>query len=109
MLAALLALLSASSGMLLVLLLWPCNPASGVKRLLQGSLSLGFGLGLFSIIFMLAGACDGKHLLIADLSVFAMLLAGCLYKRRRTPASNPVFLTNAKLDPNWLLFVLRIA
>lgn len=109
MLAALLALLSASSGMLLVLLLWPRNPASAVKWLLQGSLSLGFGLGLFSIIFMLSRASNGKHLLVADLAVFALLLAGCLYKRRRTLGVNPVSVTNAKANPNWLLFVLRMA
>lgn len=108
MLAALLALLCASSGALVVALLWPRDFALGRKRLLQGSLSLGFGLGLFSIIFILSRASGGKNLLAIDFAVFALLLAGYLYRNRLTVVTT-IPLSNEKTDPNWLLVVLRAA
>ena len=109
MLAALLVLLCASSGALLVALLWPRNPVLGANRLLQASLSSGFGLGLFSIIFMLSGASEGKGLLAIDLAVFALLLAGYLYRSYLAPVVSPIPLAKEKTESGWLLLILRAA
>ena len=109
MLAALLALLCASSGVLLVLLLWPRGSTLGVSRLLQCCLSLGFGLGLFSIIFMMSRASGGKNLVAIDLAVFALLLVGHLYRKRLTPVVSTIPRAKEKTEPGWLLLVLRAA
>jgi dolichyl-phosphate-mannose-protein mannosyltransferase len=109
MLAALLALLCAASGVLLVLLLWPCAFALSVNLLLQGSLSLGLGLGLFSVIFVLSRASGGKNLLAVDLAVIVLLLAGYLYRRNRTADISTMPPSNEKTVPDWLLIVLRVA
>ncbi len=113
MLAALLALLCAASGVLLVLLLWPRECALSVNLLLKGSLSLGFGVGVFSVIFLVSRACGGKNLLAVDLAVFVLLLAGYLFQRSRTGVvtalSFSLSLSNEKTAPGWLLVVLRAA
>lgn len=109
--ATLLALFCAASGLLLVLLLWPRESALKVNGLLLGSLSLGFGLGLFSIIFILSRPAGGQHLLAIDLAVFALLLGGYLYKKkgRDTAVVDAVSLSSEKTDPYWLLLALRAA
>ena len=109
MLAALLALLCLASGVFLVVLLWPSGSAMCLNWLLQGSLSFGFGLGLFSVVFMLSRASGGKNLLAIDLAVFALLLAGYLYRSRRTAVVSTVAFSNENTDPDWLLLVLRAA
>ena len=107
--AALLALLCAASGVVLVLSLWPYESALRVNLLLKGSLSLGLGLGLFSVIFMLSRASRGKNLLAIDLAVFALLLAGYLYRSSRTAVVTTIPLSNEKMAPDWLGLVLRAA
>lgn len=109
MLAALLALLCAATGLLLVLLLWPRESALKANWLLQGSLSLGCGLGLFSVIFMLPRATGGQYLLAIDLVVFALLLAGYLYRNRLPAVTTTVSLSSEELDPHWLPLILRAA
>jgi dolichyl-phosphate-mannose-protein mannosyltransferase len=103
------ALLCAASGGLLVVLFWPRNSALGVNWLLQGSLSFGFGLGLFSVIFMLSGASGGKDLLAIDLAAFALLLAGYLYRRSCTTVSTSILICDEKRALHGLLLVLRAA
>lgn len=109
MLAALLALLCAGSGVLVVLLLWPRKSALRSNWLLQSSLSLGFGLGLFSVIFMLWRAFVGRNLFAIDLAVFGLLVAGYVYKSRRAAVVITIPVSSEKPDPGWLLFVLRAA
>lgn len=109
MLAVLLALLCAASGVLLVLLLWHRESALKWNWLLQGSLSLGFGLGLFSVIFMLCRAAGGQRLLAIDLVAFALLLAGYLFKRRHTAVVTLAPLPSEETDSHWLPPVLRSA
>lgn len=111
MLAALLALFCVASGLLLVLLAWPRESASKLNLLLQGSLSMGLGLGLFSIIYMLSGVATRKRLLAIDFAVFALALAAYLRKRNRDPSDviADASFTNEKADPGWLLLVLRAA
>jgi len=109
MLAALLALLCAASGVLLVLLLWPRESALGMNWLLQGCLGLGCGLGLFSVIFFVSRASGSTNLLVVDFAVFALLLAGYVFRRRRTAVVTTTHLSDEKTDPDWLLLVLRAA
>src|SRR5579859_1378630 len=109
MLAALLTLLCAANGLLLVLLLWPHESASSANWLLQGCLSLGFGLGLFSVVFMLSRASGGQHLLAIDLAAFALLLAGYLYKNKRGYPAVTVPHSSGETDRHWLVLVLRAA
>jgi|SRR5579862_5328283 len=109
MLVALLTLLGAANGLLLVLLLWPHESASSANWLLQGCLSLGFGLGLFSVVFMLSRASAGQHLLAIDLAAFALLLAGYLYKNKRGYPAVTVSHSSGEADPHWLVLVLRAA
>lgn len=108
MLAALLALLCAASGALFVLLFWPRCLAFGTNWMLQACLSLGFGLGLFSIVFMLSRA-SGSSLLAVDLAVFALLLADYLYRIRSTGVVATPSPPRESTDSNWLLLVLRAA
>lgn len=107
--AALLALLCAASGLLLVLLLWPRQSPRNVNWLLQGCLSLGFGLGLFSVVFMLSRASGGQHLLGINLAVFALLLAGYLHKNKRNYIPITIPLSSEETHSRWLLLVLRAA
>lgn len=109
MLPALLAVLCVATGLLLVLLLWPRESAVKADWLLQGSLSLGCGLGLFSIILMLCRATGGQHLLAIDLVVFALLLAGYLYRNRLPAVITTVSLCGQKPDPHRRPVVLRAA
>ncbi len=109
MLAALLVLLCAASGVLLVLLLWPRESAGGANRLLQGSLSLGFGVGLSSVIFFWSRASGGNNPLAADLDAFVLLLAGYFFRRKRAAVVTTISLSHEKKAPGWLLLVLRAA
>src|SRR5579863_9278249 len=110
MLAALLALVCAASGVLFVRLLWPRESDWTRNWLLPGFLSFGFGLGLFSIIFILSRAASAHGLLAVDLSAFALLLAGYVYQRKRSrPTVPPVSFSTEKLDTDSFLLVLRIA
>lgn len=106
MLAALLALLCAASGMLLVLLLWPRESVLKGNWLFPGSLSFGFGLGLCSIVFMVWRAFVGRNLFAIDVAVFALLLAGYIYKRRIAVVTT-IPVSNEKTDSFRLLLVLR--
>ena len=109
--AALLALVCAASGLLLVLLLWPRESAFKLNWLLQGSLSMGLGLGLFSIIYILSGVATQKRLLAIDFAVSALLLAASLRKRNRKPCATiaAASFSSQKTGPTWLLLVLRAA
>ena len=55
--------------------------------LLMASLSVGFGLGVFSIVFFLNRVLGSKHFLITDVSAFAALLGIAALFRRRTSES----------------------
>lgn len=109
--AALLALVCAASGLLLVLLLWPRESAFKLNWLLQGSLSIGLGLGLFSIIYILSGVATQKRLLAIDFAVSALLLAASLRKRNRKPSAiiAAASFSSQKTGPTWLLLILRAA
>jgi len=97
-----------ASGYLLVASGCPLRSSSVYDRLLRASLSAGFGVGIFSVIFFLALVLGLTHLLAADLFVFAALLAVFLVLRARpTPAINLPRAQESIDLPRWLRLVLR--
>jgi len=90
-------------GYLLVALGWPVQSSSPYDRLLRASLSLGFGVGAFSLIFFLARVVAFTHFLIIDLVVLALLAAAFWRRRTRSYAVDvqPSAPPNLQLPP-WL-------
>ncbi len=72
-----------ASGYLIVAMGLPRRPFLAADLLLRLSLSAGFGLGVFSVTFLLARAFGIPNLLVADLSVFALLVAAHFLIRSR--------------------------
>jgi len=66
------------AGYFSVALGWPVRYRSVYEWLVGASLSVGFGIGVFSVIFFLALVAGLTHLLVLDLGLVA-LLAGCLW------------------------------
>lgn len=103
---ALAVILCLASGCMLVSLGGPfCSPSYG--RLLRASLSVGFGLGIFSVVFFVARLAGFLHLLTIDVLVVALLVGAVLFLRGRSVP--PVVDTPAQpgLDlPPWLSRVL---
>jgi hypothetical protein len=75
--------LCAAIGFLLVRLFWPVSRAIS-SSVLQGSFAVGFGLGLFSVIFVMVRILHFSHLFRIDVSVFMVLLVVALIAGRRT-------------------------
>jgi hypothetical protein len=85
---ALAVLLCLGSGFALVHLGWPHKPACTADLLLQASLSIGFGLGVFSLLFFLALLFHFPHLLLIDGVMCALLFSvGLLLRRSQVPSS----------------------
>jgi hypothetical protein len=96
------------SGYLIIVSGWPVRPWSSYDRLLRASLSAGFGVGIFSVIFFLALVLRLTHLLAADLLASAALLAAfLLLSARRTPSVNLPRAQESPDLPRWLRLVLR--
>lgn len=102
------ALLCLASGFALVSLGWSRQHPFASDLLLRASLSFGFGLGIFSVVFFLARVSGVSHLIALDLAVFALLLAGFFWLRTRAPAT--VTTATEKVDgPSWLRRILTVA
>jgi hypothetical protein len=82
------------SGFLLVSLCWPRGPLGPTSRkggekwgapdpLLKASLTVPFGLGVFSVVFFLAQIAGIRKLLAVDLVTLAGLLAALMLRRGR--------------------------
>jgi hypothetical protein len=109
---ALSALLCLASGFLLVSLGWRNGAAAsskeGANYVLAASLSVGFGLGMFSVVFFLCLLLGGAHLILIDVGVCAVLLVSFLGFRAHTPLTVPI--RERSLDQlGWLPRVLTIA
>src|SRR5215831_7811590 len=99
-------LLCAASGYLIVQLAWPRFGMSS-DLLLRLSLSVGFGLGFFSVIFFVDRAVNLKHLLTLDIVCFVLLLGCHFFLRRSLMASNvPQPATQDLVLPAWLHRIL---
>jgi hypothetical protein len=102
------ALLCLASGFALVSLGWSRQHPLASDLLLRTSLSFGFGLGIFSVVFFLARVSDVSYLLAVDLVVFALLLASFFLLRTRRQAT--VTTAREKFDgPSWLRRILAAA
>jgi hypothetical protein len=79
---------------------WPGGASPG-EKMLKFFLSAGYGLGAFSILFLLLRALGMASVLTMDVSAFALLLMGWLLMRGRVPAA--AVLPVAEYDfPGWL-------
>jgi hypothetical protein len=75
--------------------------------LLRATLSFGFGVGIFSVIFFLARVSGITNVLAVDLTVFAFLLASFFFLRTRARTTVTTPTARAKSDgPIWLHRVL---
>ncbi|HLV86885.1 MAG TPA: phospholipid carrier-dependent glycosyltransferase [Candidatus Sulfotelmatobacter sp.] len=79
-------LLCLASGFLLVSAGWTRVEPRWADFLLRGSLTLGFGLGVFSVAFMVYRAFAFASLLAVDLAFFLPLLSAKLLLGNRAPA-----------------------
>jgi len=104
---ALPALLCLASGFLLISLGWPRRSPNVPDHLFQLSLSVGYGLGIYSIVFFLLRLLGGTQLVLVDLGVFAFLLVTFyLFRNRRTIVNVPPVAETMRDRPAWLPRVL---
>ena len=103
---ALAACLCLGSGFALVSLGWPRRAALATDLLLRTSLSIGFGLGIFSVIFYLSLVLQvscSTNLLLVDGIVFAALAAARALQLRLVPIEPQVaWQGNNEGLPVWL-------
>ncbi len=98
MLLALPLLLCMLSGFALVSLGWSRCSLLSSDLLLRALLSIGYGLGIFSVIFSLARVYGTTNLIAIDLVVFVLLLASFLLLRTRGTAAVTVPPTKQQFD-----------
>jgi len=92
-----------AAGYLIVALGWPRPAKRFSELLLRASLSVGYGLGLFSLLFFLARVLGISHLVAIDVVVLAMLCAAFLLIRTRIlAAQSPVRSDENVRLPRWL-------
>ncbi len=81
------ALVCLASGFLLVCRGWSRKAPLASDLLLRVSLSVGYGLGVFSVIFFLARVCNVGNLMLADLLVLGLLTAAVVLAARASRAA----------------------
>ena len=81
------ALVCLASGFLLVCLGWSRKAPLASDLLLRASLSVGYGLGVFSVIFFLARVCNVANLMVVDLLVLGLLTAAVVPSARANRAA----------------------
>src|SRR5215831_5989601 len=74
----------AALGHLAIASIWPHKNSNFSASLIRPSLTLGFGLGIFSVMFWLTRVFGSAHVLAADLS--SLVLLGLTYSFRRSRA-----------------------
>jgi len=96
------AVLCLATGYLIVALASPVLCRHFADWLLRLSLSVGFGVGGFSLVCFLSRVCGFDHLFLADLVVLAMLTVAWLCLRRRIAAADVQKTPDRdKLSPPW--------
>ncbi len=107
------ALLCFASGLLLVRLGWRGSRAAGgslsTDSLFQSSLSVGHGLGIFSVVYFLSRLAGLVHLLIIDMAVFTALLIATLALRDRPPVDSLKLPPRNSAAPAWFIRILTAA
>ena len=76
-----------ASGYLLIATAWPRRKPSPSERLMELSLAAGFGLGMFSIVFLVVRPLGLTRLIAVDAALLLLLLVG--YAFRRSAAGLP--------------------
>jgi hypothetical protein len=104
------ALLCLASGLALVCLACPRRGPIASDLTLRASLSVGYGLGIFSLVFFLSRAFAVTNLVAVDPAVFSLLLITFLLLRNRprTPSTSPPPTETLDL-PRWLQRMLTAA
>jgi len=79
--------------------------------LLRASLSVGYGLGVFSVTFFLARVCNVTNLMLIDLLVLALLIAATVLAWGRAKSANAIAIPPAGAEPlpAWFRRVLLAA
>jgi Dolichyl-phosphate-mannose-protein mannosyltransferase len=96
-----------ASGYVVVVLGWPMRSPSSYCRLIRASLSAGFGVGVFSVIFLFARELNPPRLLAIDVLVIAALAAAFLLTRSRArPIVIGTMLEECIALPRWLRHIL---
>ncbi len=94
-------------GYLIVASAWPRGRAMTPELLMKFFLSVGFGLGIFSVVFFVAQWLAITRVLIADSFVTAALLGLYLLRRYRSRRTDSIPFATAGLNrPRWLYRVL---
>jgi len=102
-------LLCLASGFLLVSLGWSRRGPIFSDYLFRASLSVGFGLGIFSFIFFVLLLLGVTHVILADFAVFAVLLVCLVWLRPHTTITSPANNAEGNSAPPWLPRVLTAA
>ena len=105
------ALVCLASGFLLVCLGWSRKAPLPWDLLLRVSLSVGYGLGIFSVIFFLARVCSVTHLMLVDLLVVFLLSVAVVLAWARTQSANAIAIPSrgSELGPAWFRRILLAA
>jgi len=105
------ALVCLASGLLLVCLGWSRRGPLPSDLLLRASLAVGYGLGVFSVIFFLARVCNVTHLMLVDLLVLALLIAAAVLAWARGQSANVIAMRTSGADqgPIWFQRFLPLA
>jgi hypothetical protein len=100
---ALPALLCVASGFALVSMWWSRRGEIVSDLILRASLAIGYGLGVFSVVFVLARALGVSNIVIPDLVVVAASILAFLVLRNRGRASTVAAPRAEVLElPKWL-------
>jgi len=105
------ALVCLASGLLLVCLGWSRRGPLPSDLLLRVSLAVGYGLGVFSVVFFLVRVFDVTHLMLADFLVL-VLLTGAVVMVARSSRALPGLTgseTRSHTGPAWFQRVLLTA
>jgi hypothetical protein len=107
---ALAALLCLASGFALVRLGWSRKGPLATDLLLRGSLAVGYGIGIFSVVYFLALLSGVRNLLLVDVVVLGLLRVVLFARRGRgTPARTAEFSREESHGPVWLRRTLTLA
>ena len=108
---ALAAFLCIASGFILASVGWPRRIPFASDLLWRASMSVGYGLGIFSVSLFFSRVCGITHLVAMDLLIFAFLFVGLLvFRARYRPCIANEVTAAAEFDcPVWLHRFLKAA
>ena len=104
------ALVCLASGLALVSTAWPRRGGTTPDWILRASLAIGYGLGVFSLVFVLARTFGLSNLIVVDLVVVSLLVLTSLLLRNRGATPHPDAPNTETLElPKWLDLILTSA